>query len=62
MKVKDFVELVISKIPYMPIVDNSAKYADLTKKENTNTLSAEPSHSFGPDFSYIMNNKITIPR
>lgn len=31
------------------------------KKENTNTLSAEPSHSFGPDFSYIMNNKITIP-
>ena len=34
MKVKDFVELVIGKIPYMPIVDNSAKYADLTKKED----------------------------
>lgn len=34
MKVKDFVELVIGKIPYMPIVNNSAEYADLTKKEN----------------------------
>ena len=34
MKVKDFVKLVVGKIPYMPIVDNSAKYADLTKKEN----------------------------
>ena len=34
MKVKDFVELVIGEIPYMPIVDNSAKYADLTKKED----------------------------
>ena len=34
MKVKDFVKLVINKIPYMPIVDNSVKYADLTKKEN----------------------------
>lgn len=34
MLVKDFVELVIGKIPYMPIVDNSAKYADLTKKED----------------------------
>lgn len=34
MKVKDFVELVIGKIPYMPIVDNSAEYADLTKKED----------------------------
>ena len=34
MKVKDFVKLVINKIPYMPIVDNSAKYADLTKKED----------------------------
>ncbi len=34
MKVKDFVELVIGKIPYMPMVDNSAKYADLTKKED----------------------------
>ena len=34
MKVKDFVELVVGKIPYMPIVDNSAKYADLTKKED----------------------------
>ena len=34
MKVKDFVELVIGKIPYMPIVNNSAKYADLTKKED----------------------------
>ena len=34
MKVKDFVELVIDKLPYMPIVDNSAEYADLTKKEN----------------------------
>lgn len=33
MKVKDFVELVVGKIPYMPIVDNSAKYADLTKKK-----------------------------
>lgn len=34
MKVKDFVELVIGKIPYMPIVNNSAEYADLTKKED----------------------------
>lgn len=34
MKVKNFVELVIGKIPYMPIVDNSAEYADLTKKED----------------------------
>lgn len=34
MKLKDFVELVIGKIPYMPIVDNSAEYAKLTKKEN----------------------------
>ena len=34
MKVKDFVELIIGEIPYMPIVDNSAKYADLTKKED----------------------------
>lgn len=34
MKVKDFVELVVGKILYMPIVDNSAKYADLTKKED----------------------------
>ena len=34
MKVKDFVELVIGEIPYMPIVDDSAKYADLTKKED----------------------------
>ncbi len=34
MKVKDFVELVIGKVPYMPIVDNSAEYADLTKKED----------------------------
>lgn len=34
MKVKDFVELVIGKIPYIPIVDNSAEYADLTKKED----------------------------
>lgn len=34
MKVKDFVELVMGKIPYMPIVDNSAEYADLTKKED----------------------------
>ena len=33
MKVKNFVELVIGKIPYMPIVDNSAEYADLTKKK-----------------------------
>lgn len=34
MKVKDFVELVIGKIPYMPIVNNSAEYANLTKKED----------------------------
>mgnify|MGYP006920115016 CR=1 FL=1 len=34
MKVKNFVELVIGKIPYMPIVDNSAEYANLTKKED----------------------------
>ena len=30
MKVKDFVELVIGEIPYMPIVDNSAKYAEIS--------------------------------
>ena len=34
MKVKDFVELVIGKIPYMPMVNNSAEYANLTKKED----------------------------
>lgn len=34
MKVKDFVELIIGKISYIPIVDNSTKYADLTKKED----------------------------
>ena len=33
MKVKDFVELVVGKMPYMPIVNNSSKYADLTKKK-----------------------------
>lgn len=34
MKVKYFVELVIGEIPYMPIVDNSGRYADLTKKKD----------------------------
>lgn len=34
MKVKNFVELVTGKMLYMPIVDNSAEYADLIKKED----------------------------
>ena len=34
MKVKDFVELVIGEITYMPIVDNSGRYADLIKKKD----------------------------
>lgn len=34
MKVKDFVKLIIGKISYIPIVNNSAKYANLTKKED----------------------------
>ena len=34
MKVKDFVELIIGKISYIPIVNNSAKYVNLTKKED----------------------------
>ena len=34
MKVKDFVELIIGKISYIPMVNNSAKYANLTKKED----------------------------
>lgn len=58
MKVKDFVELVIGKIPYMPIVNNSAEYASLTKKEDLvdkfgeyNVIKVDFKHD---DMSYIV--------
>ena len=58
MKVKDFVELIIGKIPYMPIVNNSAEYAGLTKKEDLvdkfgeyNVIKVDFKHD---DMSYIV--------